>query len=180
MRWNLGSKVYSDCLKSLKPSDYESYRDDLLLRKHKNTCTWLLDDKNYRDWSEAQGQAILWISGDPGCGKSILLSFLTTEIIRDKGHQLYLAYFFCDEKDERLRTAHAILINLLTQLLTQVPDVIVHFSAEIEFNAREEKTSWSFGMLWRVFKRIINDASIGNVYILIDALGIQSYSNMHC
>ncbi|KAF8249183.1 hypothetical protein K440DRAFT_660436 [Wilcoxina mikolae CBS 423.85] len=152
------SKDFIDCLKSLKPSDYETYRDEIWLRRHENTCTWVLDDWRYRTWAEKEGQAILWISGDPGCGKSVLSSFLTKELTtRGKTNQLVMAYFFCDDKDERLRTAHAILVNLLTQLLNQVPDFIVHFLAEHEYTTNKENTSWSPGMLWRVFERIIND-----------------------
>ena len=84
----------------------------------------------------------------------------------------YMAYFFCDDKDERLRTAHAILVNLLAQLLIHVPDCIVHFLAEPDYAMNKKKTSWSFGMLWRVFERIINDDHRGEIYILIDAFGI--------
>ncbi|KAF8252005.1 hypothetical protein K440DRAFT_595040, partial [Wilcoxina mikolae CBS 423.85] len=164
------SQEYIDCRKSLKPSDYKSYRDDLLLRRHENTCTWILDDQRYRTWNEKDGQAILWISGGPGFGKSVLSSFLTQEITRGKTNQLYLNYFFCDDKDERLRTAHAILVNLLTQLLEQIPDVIMHFLAESEYTTTKEKTAWNYGMLWRVFERIMNDTHCGKIYILIDAL----------
>ncbi|KAF8530881.1 hypothetical protein BDD12DRAFT_914734 [Trichophaea hybrida] len=164
------SQEYIDCRKSLKPSDYESYREEIWLRRHKNTCTWVLDDQHYRGWAEKNGNAILWISGDPGCGKCVLSSFLTKEITRGKPNQLYIAYFFCDDKDERLRTAHSILVNLLTQLLDQVPDIIAHFLADPEYSTNKEKTLWSFGMLWRVFERIINGAHHGQVYILIDAL----------
>jgi hypothetical protein len=159
----------------LKPSDYESYRDALWHRRHENTCTWILDDLHYRKWAENDGQAILWISGDPGCGKSVLSSFLTTEITRGKTNLLCMAYFFCDDKDERLKTAHAILVNVLTQLLEQIPSTIMHFLAEPEYTTNKEKTSWTFGMLWRVFERIINDTHRGHVYILVDALGIHPY-----
>jgi Cdc6-like AAA superfamily ATPase len=159
----------------LKPSDYESYRESLWLRRHENTCTWILGNQHYREWAEKDGPAILWISGDPGCGKSVLSSFLTKELTHEKTNQLYMAYFFCDDKDERLRTAHAILKNVLTQLLDQIPDFIMYFLAEPEYNTNKGETSWSFGMLWRVFERIINDAHHGQLYILIDALGIHPY-----
>jgi hypothetical protein len=144
-----------------------------LLRRHENTCTWILDDQRYRTWNEKDGLAILWISGGPGFGKSVLSSFLTQEITHGKTNQLYMNYFFCDDKDERLRTAHAILVNLLTQLLEQIPDVIMHFLAESEYTTNKEKTAWNYGMLWRVFERIMNDTHRGKVYILIDALGIH-------
>ncbi|KAF8531694.1 hypothetical protein BDD12DRAFT_914648, partial [Trichophaea hybrida] len=164
------TQEYTYCRKSLKPSDYESYREELWLRRHENTCTWILDDHRFRSWAKKDGQAILWISGDPGCGKSVLSSFLTKVITNGETNQPCMVYFFCDDKDERLRTAYAILVNLLTQLLDQVPDFIAHFLAEPEYITNKEKTSWTFGMLWRVFERIINNIHTGQVYILIDAL----------
>jgi hypothetical protein len=93
--------MYKNCRKSLKPSDYENYRDELWLRRHENTCTWILDDQRYRACVEKDGNAVLWISGDPGCGKSVLSSFLTKEVCRGKTNQLCMAYFFCGDKDER-------------------------------------------------------------------------------
>jgi Cdc6-like AAA superfamily ATPase len=158
----------------LKPSDYESYREELWLRRHENTCTWVLDDRRYKAWAEKDSPNILWISGGPGCGKSVLSSFLTKNVTRGKSNQLFMVYFFCDDKDERVRTAHAILANLLAQLLIQVPDIMEHFLAESEFLTKKAKVSWSFSMLWRVFERIINDPHRGQVYILIDALGMYS------
>ena len=164
----------------MKPSDYETYRDELWRRRQEGTCTWLLDDERYKTWNDVNGQAILWIHGDPGCGKSVLSSFLTKEVIRGKTNQLSLAYFFCDDKDERLRTADAILVNLLAQLLQYIPDTIVHLTVEHGYATNKEKTSWTFGMLWRVFERIINDANTGHVCILIDALGNATLPGIQC
>jgi len=85
-----------------------------------------------------------------------------------------MIYFFCHDKDERLNTANAILANLLAQLLKYIPDV-GHFSVELEYAINKEKSSWEFGMLWRVFERIINDTNTGHMRVLIDALSINSY-----
>jgi hypothetical protein len=161
-------------LNSLKPSDYEGYRDELWHKRHEGTCKWILDDRRYKTWAGIDGRAILWIHGNPGCGKSVILSFLTKEIIHGIAGQLSIVYFFCDDKDERLRTADAILLNLLAQLLRCIPDVIVHFLTESGYATHKETTSWSFGMLWRVFERIVNDVHSGRLYILIDALGTPS------
>ncbi|TGZ80707.1 hypothetical protein EX30DRAFT_49533 [Ascodesmis nigricans] len=74
----------------------------------------------------------------PGCGKSVLSAFLSKEVSLRKVNQLAMAYFFCDDKDDRLGTASATLANWLAQLLSQVPNMIVHFAAE---STEKEKTS---------------------------------------
>lgn len=90
--------------------------------------------------------------------------------------QLLVAYFFRHDKDERLRTADAILVDLLDQLLEQLPGVLDHFSAVLK-KKYSERPSWNYSMLSQVFKRVITDANAGRVYLLIDALGIQPSSN---
>jgi hypothetical protein len=108
-----------------------------------------------------------------------LSSVLTKELCCDErifgGTQNYsVAYFFCDEKDERLRTESAVLLNLLSQLLKQDPRVLVHFLAESEYAVHKERTSWNFGMLWRVFDRIVRDDGARPMCVIIDALGMPS------
>jgi hypothetical protein len=93
------------------------------------------------------------------------------------GGNYSVAYFFCDDKDERLRTEFAVLLNLLAQLLKQDPGVLIHFSAESEYAVNKERTSWNFGMLWRVFDRIVKDDKARPICVIIDALGMPSWSS---
>ena len=83
-----------------------------------------------------------------------------------------MAYFFCDDKNERLRTETAVLLNLLAQLLKQDPGVLIHFFDESEYDTHKERTSWNFGMLWRVFDRIVKDDKCRPMCVIIDALGM--------
>lgn len=122
---------------------------------------------------------ILWICGGPGCGKSVLASFISEELF-NSGRNVTVAYFFFDDKDDRLNDAKAALRNLLSQLLEQDPDgVYKHFLQELEFATHRENTSWSFEMLWRVFERIIQDEELRPISIVIDALGISSRKLQH-
>jgi Cdc6-like AAA superfamily ATPase len=166
---------------SLKAFDCESYRDKLLRKRHENTCNWLLTDQRYTRWLENDKHTILWIHGGPGCGKSVISSFLTKALYRNEKIRLWedymVVYFFCDDKDEKLRTAHAMLSNVLAQLLKQEPEVLVHFCSEAEYDLKKEKTVWSFGMLWRVFERILRDHKVRPMCVIIDALGKQSQLN---
>jgi hypothetical protein len=92
-----------------------------------------------------------------------------TDISFGKGHSV--AYFFFDDQDESLRTSHALLSNLLAQLLSQDPNARVHFAEERDYKLELEKTEWNLGMLWRVFIRILKDDKINPVFLIIDALG---------
>jgi DNA replication protein DnaC len=167
-----------ECLESLKASDCESYRDNLLHKRQEHTCTWFLEDERYQSWIEEDCQSILLVSGGPGCGKSVLASVISKELSNNANIQndYVLAYFFCDDKDERLRTAHAVLVNLLAQLLKQEPDILIHFVAELEYDLKRRKTAWTFAMLWRVFDRIVKDTNIKPPCLIVDALGTPSLS----
>ncbi|KAF8253372.1 hypothetical protein K440DRAFT_679363 [Wilcoxina mikolae CBS 423.85] len=168
----LGSADVNKCLRSLKSFDVESYRDEIFLKRHDNTCTCIFSEKKYQNWIERGG--ILWVRGGPGCGKSVLSSFLSKNPSGDEnssfGNVFPVAYFFCDDKDERLRTADAIIANLLAQVLIQVPNAFVHFLAKRQYAMNKEKKSWNLGMLWRVFDRIVKNDNCGPIYLIIDAL----------
>jgi Cdc6-like AAA superfamily ATPase len=172
----LVSDEHYKCFKSLKASDYESYRDKHLNKRHGDTCSWVFSHQVYRSWLGNDDHSTLWIHGGPGFGKTVLSSVLTKELHRnpyislDKDYSI--AYHFCDGKDESLRTSYALLSNLLDQLLRQDPKALVHFSEEKVYMLNKETTSWDFDTLWRVFRRVVNDNSLRAICVIIDALGM--------
>lgn len=57
-------------------------RDKLIRRKGisaKGTCRWITSNKVYESWLHARSQ-LLWISGGPGKGKTMLSIFLIEEL----------------------------------------------------------------------------------------------------
>jgi hypothetical protein len=180
--WGIGTADIYDCLRSLRAFDVESYRDEIFLKRYEDTCAWIFSEKTYQDWVETNG--VLWIRGGPGCGKSVLSSFLSKELSgnlsSNSGKAFLVAYFFCDDKDDRLRTADAILANILAQVLKQAPKALVHFSTEPQYAVNKGKMSWNLGMLWRVFDRIVKDHNIGSICLIIDALGTLHYRLRVC
>lgn len=80
-----------------------------------------------------------------------------------------VAFFFRDDKDDRLRTANAILVAILVQILQRQPEALVHFEPERK-NGRFGQ--WNLHMLWRVFERIVRDNRIKRLCLVIDALGM--------
>jgi hypothetical protein len=174
----LVTKELCECLKSLNESDYESYRDKHFRKKHEGTCSWILSHQDYRFWLENDNCPIVWIQGGPGFGKSVLSAVLSKELRSDQhvsfDQECSVAYFFCDDKDDRLKTSHGLLTNVLAQLLRQNPNALIHFSNEPVYNIDKEKTVWTIGMLWRVFRRIIYDDKLKPMIVIIDALGMLS------
>jgi tRNA uridine 5-carbamoylmethylation protein Kti12 len=120
----------------------------------------------------------VWIYGAPGFGKSVLSAVLSKEL--SSGQHINfdqvcsVAYFFCDDKDDRMKTSHGLLTNILAQMLRQSPEGLIHFSNEPVYNINKEKTVWTIGMLWRVFRRIIYDEKLKPMIVIIDALGMLS------
>ena len=62
----------------LKRLHKSPYRD----RKERNpdrvlgTCEWFIAHELFRDWQESKSSRMLWVSADPGCGKSVLAKYL--------------------------------------------------------------------------------------------------------
>jgi len=110
----------------------------------------------------------LWVSADPGCGKSVLASFLVDELksqpeLRDN---VYF-FFFKDDNDEQ-RDATFALSALLHQLFKAKRFLIRH--AMNDFNSKGAQFTEELDTLWRIFKAATADPDCGNVICIIDAL----------
>jgi len=160
------------CLESLVMIDHQDYRDELLRKRHPDTFEWLLEDERYQIWLKDEASTVLWINGAPGCGKSVLSSYLSERLARNPGvtgrGAPVVAYFFCRHDNDYLQTEVAILQHLLAQLLDQAPRHFRHYISE--YNSRKGKTEWSLGRLSRVFRNVVTDCNAGPIFFLIDGL----------
>ena len=161
------------CLQSLFLSNPQ---DDLAAirsgkgKRTAGTCEWILTQDRYTSWLIGESSQLLWLSGAPGIGKTMISSFLVEELIRsaERSSQMMLAYYFCDDKDEKRRTATSILRGLLLQLLRQRPSLFKHIQSD--FSMSGDSLFTNFDALWRILDCILEDPEVGEVYCLIDAL----------
>ncbi|KAL9632984.1 MAG: hypothetical protein Q9164_004975 [Protoblastenia rupestris] len=87
------------------------------------TCNWVLEDPQMRAWVEDDSEdAILWMTGIPGAGKSFLCS-LIIQYIQTREDRSSL-YFFCDDKSSGKDFCGRVLRTLTVQLLRQNLDMI--------------------------------------------------------
>ncbi|KAG4443414.1 hypothetical protein IFR05_001093 [Cadophora sp. M221] len=138
--------------------------------------SWLQADPAFREWLDCKASRILWLNGDPGKGKTMLaISVLKSinEQIRasSSGPSVLLAYFFCDNKDNRRNNAIAVLRGLIYQLLHARPDLSSQFRALFSREGDHLFSSpTAIRSLWRIMKEFFASPSIHRVYIVIDAL----------
>src|SRR5690348_12943644 len=101
------------CHQTLKTSQYEQHKD-INPPRVSGTCQWVLTHKRYLKWHESALDDLLWISADPGCGKSVLAkSLIDNEFQNTDSHTV--CYFFFKDNDEQDNIATA-LCALLHQL----------------------------------------------------------------
>ena len=140
------------------------------------TESWITRDATYNKWLQDGQSRVLWLHGDPGKGKTMLAIALIEDFSRklqldQPSNDTALVYFFCDNQDDRRKTASLILRGLIYQILCQRPDLAVYLHNEYE-KQREQLFSSpnSLQTLWRIFQTIIQYSGLREVFIVIDAL----------
>jgi hypothetical protein len=158
-------------LQCFRTSEYESH----LTRNPKRepgTLAWFLRHEQYQHWRQGQESRLLWVSADPGCGKSVLSRFLVEEELcsvksQESLHTTVCFFFFKDDNDEQ-KNASAALCALLHQVLSQRKSLVRH--AMPAFEANGKKLREMFHILWNILIAAAADPDCGNVVCIIDAL----------
>lgn len=141
-------------------------------RRVAGTCQWIKYNKDYVDWlrSTASSQ-LLWLSGDPGMGKTMLSIYLADELQR-KTHRSSDTFieFYCECAERGRNTATGILRGLLFQLISKYRHLAGCIQGDFGEQGNGLFAESSFFTLWRYFDTMIRDPKIGTIYCIIDAL----------
>jgi ankyrin repeat protein len=141
-----------------------------LPRPVQGTCSWVLSHPAYLTWLTAEETGLLWITGEPGCGKTMLSAYLADHLRLHHAAavkpQVY--FFFCDDKVKSQRDASAILRGILYQILQQHRKLIKHVKSRFELDGPSLATS--FPALWELFLKIVADFTSGVIGVIVDAI----------
>jgi hypothetical protein len=132
---------------------------------------WVLDNTTFQQWQQDLGSRLLWIKGDPGKGKTMLLCGIINELHRLMPDTILMSYFFCQATDSRLNTATVVLRGLLYMLVDQQPSLISHIRKKHDRAGKslfEDANAWT--ALTEIFADIVRDPSLRPTYLIIDAL----------
>ncbi|KAI9740439.1 MAG: hypothetical protein M1834_005019 [Cirrosporium novae-zelandiae] len=143
-----------------------------VLHRIAGTCEWFSKHEKYQTWFQEPGGSLLWLSADPGCGKSVLASWITDKLSALSKNSASLScktcyFFFKDDSDEQ-KSAVLALRALLHQLFSAKPHLLEH--AMLIYNTRDSKFVNEFESLWKILISAAKDPGSGNIYCVIDAL----------
>ncbi|KAJ0327316.1 hypothetical protein COL5a_006108 [Colletotrichum fioriniae] len=158
-----------DCLRSLHATsgDYESQRIGIE-KPVPGTCQWFLRHPKFADWVQSTSSSLLWVTANPGCGKSVLSSFLVDALSQDKNQSIVCSFFFKAGVDSR-RDSHQALCVLLHQLFVAAPELV---NVAMEDYSSKDKSSFTKDLeaLWAVFRTSASRLHDRKIICVVDAL----------
>ena len=159
-------------LKTLYTCPYSERKDRNRIRVE-GTCLWFTGHPLFRRWLETQS-SLLWVSADPGCGKSVLARYLIDEVLTDgtgmNANRTICYFFFKDDFADQKNAVNA-LCTILRQLFQQHKHLIEDDILD-RFDTGGEKLLDSFPGLWDIllsFTTLIGKSG-GEVACVLDAL----------
>jgi hypothetical protein len=162
------------CLEDLRTTDPRD--DKARIEKSKgglleDSYIWILENADFVQWRDDQKNHLLWIKGDPGKGKTMLLCGIINELKKSTVKTGLLSFFFCQGTDVRINNATAVLRGLIYLLIVQQPSLIRHIREKYDHARKalfEDVNAWV--VLSGIFANILQDLSLKSAYLIIDAL----------
>lgn len=163
------------CLKDLWKSDPTAEMRQMERRKGgllPRSSDWIFHHEDFQHWESSEETKLLWIKGDPGKGKTMLLISIVNRLESiTKGSDVPFTYFFCQGNDERLNNPTDVLRGLIHLLCVKSPHLITHLRKEYDnVGAKLFETESLFTTLSSVFRSMLRDEYLKRTYIVIDAL----------
>ena len=165
------------CLRDLRLTDprldkerIEASKDPLL----EGSCSWVLEDPAFVDWWTHDDSRLLWIHGDPGKGKTMMMMALISEVskrLNERPGSNVLAYFFCQNTSHDLDTTVSLLRGLIYFLVDQEKNLVRHIRKMYDGAGRQlfEGPNAMYA-LRAILSDILKDQGLRKVCLMVDAL----------
>ncbi|KAI9898900.1 hypothetical protein N3K66_005361 [Trichothecium roseum] len=164
------NKIYNDaettCVKLL--SDFNVVQHEQTPPKPvAGTCQWIRAHQSFVSWLENGSNALLWLTGQAGCGKTTL-SYSLAQYFSEIGERSRtVLVYFCQNRNNQT-DAKAVLIGLILQIIGRHRSMVDHVRKM--YDLQRQSIVRSFALLWNLFLSILQDPKSGAVYVIVDAL----------
>ncbi|EGU74133.1 hypothetical protein FOXB_15357, partial [Fusarium oxysporum f. sp. conglutinans Fo5176] len=163
---------YEKCMQDLHVTDPREDKKRIqdtkggLLRE---SYRWILDHAKFQQFRDDPQSRLLWIKGDPGKGKTMLLSGIIDEL--EEGSNCLLSYFFCQATETQLSNAASVLRGLIYLLIIQQPSLISYLRSKHDITG--EKLFQGINVwvsLVEILTDMLKDPTLKDVVLVVDAL----------
>ena len=155
-----------DCHQAFRTSEYEAHMARTPSRVD-GTCEWFLKHPNFENWRNSTESSLLWVSADPGCGKSVLSRFLVESELCSTDLRTTCYFFFKDDNVDQKSVMNA-FSALLHQLFSQKKALLKH--AVPEFRSNGKTLPQLFSKQWDILLEAAADPDAGSITCILDAL----------
>ncbi|TEA16817.1 Thioredoxin [Colletotrichum sidae] len=158
-----------DCLKLLSHAGgpYESHM--LGIEKPvSGTCRWLLEHDGFTNWLKSPSSALLWLTANPGCGKTVLSSFLV-DVLSRKSHKATVCHFFFKAGEDSRQNSNQALCAILHQVFKAHPQSIKSAMDAYSVNDAGQFTL-NIETLWDILCKAADYLPTKEIICVVDAL----------
>ncbi|KAI6779881.1 Vegetative incompatibility protein HET-E-1 [Emericellopsis cladophorae] len=161
------------CLKDLRVTDPRTDKKEIEERKGgllRDSYAWIRDHVDFQRFRHDGESRLLWIKGDPGKGKTMLMCGIIDELERDSSVSLF--YFFCQATGgDRLSTATSVLRGLIFDLARHNTQLTKYVRKKYDYAGRDLFSSVNAWQdLSEILRAMLQDPSLVNVVLVVDAL----------
>lgn len=162
------------CIQDLRltdPRDDKKRIEDTKGGLLEDSYRWILKNSDFQRWCVDQQSRLLWIKGDPGKGKTMLLCGIVNELEKSISKTHVLSYFFCQATDSRINNPTAVLRGLLYMLIKQQPSLVSHIRKKHDDAGKalfEDTNAWV--AISEIFTSILQDSNLNKAYLVVDAV----------
>lgn len=164
----------AQCLQYLRSTDPHDNKTRIKQTKGgllSDSYRWILDNTEYRRWRDDRQGSLLWIKGDPGKGKTMLLCGIINKLRKSKDRSFLLSFFFCQATDSRINSATAVLRGLIYLLVAEQPSLMSHVRERYNHAGRElfeDVNAWV--AVTEISINMLQDPGLKETYLIINAL----------
>lgn len=165
-----GLQADNECLRDLRTTDPRVDKSRIEEDKGglmQGSYRWVLGGSKFQQWAQGTNDRLLWVRGDPGKGKTMLLCGLIDELAKS---QHALSYFFCQANDSRINNAASVLRGLIYLLVVQDTSLTRHVRSKWDHGGRstfDPPNGWH--ILCNIIEDMLHDHSKPTC-LVIDAL----------
>ncbi|TVY46999.1 Vegetative incompatibility protein [Lachnellula occidentalis] len=147
----------------LPDEEHDDELDRLAEKRQEGTCEWVFRNPLFQSWKiDAHSDAILWVKGIPGAGKTILSSHIIHQM-REEG-RFTTAYHLCNSYTTGKHLFGELMRGVIVQLLRANPDLAPYIFENYANKALAPTAARVKGLLEKLVQ------AIPSIRIIVDGL----------